>query len=127
MNKLWLITAVGAAGAAGTLTRLALGNWVQRATGSAFPWGVFVVNVVGCFLFGVIVAVFENRFIESESLRMVVLVGFMGALTTFSTLAFHTGDFMRTGQWTLAFANVAAHNLVGIAFILLGLFAGRIV
>lgn len=127
MNKLWLIAAVGAAGAAGTLARLTLGNWVQRSSGSAFPWGVLTVNVLGCFAFGVAVAVFENRLMDSEWLRMIVLVGFMGAFTTFSTLAFHTGDFLRTGQWPLALANVAAHNLVGVVCILLGLFAGKMV
>ncbi len=58
---------------------------------------------------------------------MIILVGFMGAFTTFSTLAFHTGDFMRTGQWSFALANMAAHNLVGLACVLLGLFAGRMV
>lgn len=120
---LWI--AVG--GAAGTLMRYFLGGLVQRVAGGSFPWGTFAVNMAGCFLFGLVWALIEERSLLAPSVRFVALVGFMGAFTTFSTFMFETGALVRESQWMLAFANIALQNVVGMVFLFLGLFAGRAV
>ena len=118
---------IAAGGAAGTLMRYFLGGLVQRVAGGGFPWGTFAVNMAGCFLFGLVWALIEERSLLAPSVRFVALVGFMGAFTTFSTFMFETGALVRESQWMLAFANIALQNVVGIVFLFLGLFAGRAV
>jgi len=115
------------AGSAGTLTRYLLGGLVQRLTGGAFPWGTFAVNMTGTFLFGLVWSLAEERLVISGQARAVILVGFMGAFTTFSSLMFETGELMRDSQWALALGNLLLQNIVGIIFLFLGLALGRLI
>ncbi|OGP15716.1 MAG: chromosome condensation protein CrcB [Deltaproteobacteria bacterium GWA2_55_10] len=123
MQKLILIAA---AGAAGTLARYFLGGLVQRLYGGAFPWGTFAVNMSGTFLFGFVWALAEERLVISGEARAIILVGFMGAFTTFSTFMFETGELLRDSEFALAFGNLALQNIVGVVFLILGLAAGRL-
>jgi len=123
LHKLVLIAL---AGAAGTLARYFLRGLVQRLYGGAFPWGTFAVNISGTFLFGFVWSLAEERLVISGEARAVVLVGFMGAFTTFSTFMFETGELLRDSQFALAFGNIALQNVVGIIFLILGLAAGRL-
>ena len=111
---------VALAGAAGTLCRYWLQALVQRLSGWAFPSGTLAVNALGCLLFGLVWGLAEERLVIRPDLRFILLVGFMGAFTTFSTFAFETGQFLRDSQWALAAANVATQNALGM----LCLFAG---
>ena len=76
---------IALAGALGTLARYGLGGAVQTVLGQNFPWGTLVVNAIGCLLFGLVWTLAEERLLISGHLRFIVLVGFMGAFTTFST------------------------------------------
>lgn len=118
----WLL----AAGALGTLARYALQGLVQRLHGSSFPWGTLAVNLLGCFLFGVIWTMAEERFLIRGETRLVLLVGFMGAFTTFSTYAFETVQLLRDSQWWLSTANVLAHTVLGVVGVMLGMSVGRL-
>lgn len=122
MTKLLLVAVAGGAGA---LARYGMGSAVQRLSGAEFPLGTLIVNVVGCFLFGLIAGLAEQRLPLSKETELVLLTGFMGAFTTFSTYAFHTGLFLHERQWGLAVLNIASHNVLGVALLLLGLMAGR--
>ena len=116
---------LAAAGAVGTLARYGLSLVVQRWCGAGFPWGTLVVNVLGCFLFGIVWTLAEERLVISPLARIILLVGFMGAFTTFSTFAFETAEILRDAQWLIAAANVAAQNLIGILAVILGFAVGR--
>jgi len=116
---------MAAAGAAGTLARYGLGGLVQRAAGEAYPWGTLAVNVAGCFLFGLVWEMGEERLLISGEARLIVLVGFMGAFTTFSTFAFETGEMLRSAQYLAAAGNLVAQNLASVGALLVGLAAGR--
>lgn len=122
MKMSWLALA----GALGTLARYGLSGLVQRAGGTGFPWGTLAVNGSGCFLFGLFWAMTEHRLELSPEVRSIVLVGFMGAFTTFSTFAFETGQLIRDSQWLLAFGNVLAQNILGITFLFVGFMIGRV-
>jgi CrcB protein len=113
------------AGAIGTLLRYALGGAVQRWIGSDFPWGTLAVNALGCFLFGVVWTTAEERLLISGQTRFILLTGFMGAFTTFSTYAFETAGLLRDSQWLLAAANLLGQNALGLACVFLGFLAGR--
>lgn len=114
------------AGAAGTLARYGLSGLMQRLSGAAFPFGTLAVNAAGCLLFGFVWALYEGRVISPEA-RVVVLVGFMGAFTTFSSFAFETGELLRDGQLSYAALNIIAQNAIGIAVFFAGLFIGKFI
>jgi CrcB protein len=120
------VVLLAAAGAAGTLARYGLQGLVQRLIGGGFPWGTLAVNALGCFLFGVVWALAEERMVISGSTRLIVLAGFMGAFTTFSTFAFETGQLLDDSQWLLAAGNILAQNVLGIALVLVGIALGRL-
>ncbi len=122
LQKLLLIAVAGGVGA---LARYGLSGLVQRATNGEFPWGTAVVNVTGCLLFGVLWAVMEPRLSIGGEARAIILVGFMGSFTTFSTFAFETSQMLRDAQWLWAAANVAGHNLAGIVALFVGLEIGK--
>lgn len=113
---LWLCLA----GAGGTCCRVAFANLVQRASGVSFPWGTWAVNGVGCFLFGLIWTVADQREWLSGETRFVLLAGFLGAFTTFSTLAFETTIYWKNGAYFSGLSNVLGQNLLGFACVWLG-------
>ncbi len=115
------------AGVIGTLARYWLGGFVQRAYGGVFPWGTFAVNMIGCFLFGLVWIMAEERLVISGQTRVIVLVGFMGAFTTFSSFMFESGALLRDSQFAAAFANIALQNACGIILLFLGFAVGRLI
>jgi fluoride exporter len=113
------------AGALGTLARFAISGFAQGLTKSDFPVGTLTVNALGCFCFGFIWALAEERMLISGETRFIILTGFMGAFTTFSTFAFETTSLMRDAEWLLTAANFLGHMLLGVILILGGMFVGR--
>ena len=124
MQKLALIAL---AGALGTLTRYGLDGFIQQLTEKRppFGWGIVVVNLSGCLVFGVLAAAFERWAFSSET-RIVVLTGFLGAFTTFSTYMFETAKMLQAAQWWPAIGYFTIHNAGGLAAILAGLAVGRL-
>jgi CrcB protein len=118
---------IALAGAVGTLARYGLAGAVQRAFGGHLPWGTLTVNVLGCFLFGLVWTLAEERLVIDGETSVIVLGGFMGAFTTFSTFIFETGGFLRGSEWALATGNVVLQMIVGIGSLFLGVFAARLV
>lgn len=118
---------IAAAGGLGSLARYGLSGVVHNWTGSTFPYGTTVVNVLGSLAFGFLVAVMADRFPISPQTRIIILVGFMGAFTTFSTLMFETAMLLEDSEWLLAAANLGIQNFLGLLALFLGLSAGRLV
>jgi len=116
---------IGLAGFAGTLARYGLQGLVQRVSNGGFPWGTLVVNVVGCFAFGVAWALAEERLVIRGETRTIILIGFMGAFTTFSTFAFETSELLRDSEWLLVALNVAGQTVLGLLCVFLGIALGR--
>ena len=108
------------AGVAGTIARYLLQALAVQILGKQFPWGTLIVNVVGCFLFGIVWTLEQEHELISPETRVILLVGFMGAFTTFSTFAFETAWLAREPGLVVAAANLLAHNLLGITAVLLG-------
>ncbi|BBD07502.1 fluoride efflux transporter CrcB [Desulfovibrio ferrophilus] len=124
MQKLVLIALAGGAGA---LSRYGLAGLVQRWAGGSFPLGTFAVNMLGCLLFGLVWGILEERAAFGPQARVIVLTGFMGAFTTFSTFAFESVALMRAGQWIFAVVNITGQNLIGFAVLFAGLKLARLV
>jgi len=87
--------------------------------------GTLAVNGLGCFLFGVVWTLAEERLVVSGETRLILLVGFMGAFTTFSTYAFETSAMLRDAEWLLAASNVLSQNVLGVLCFFLGAAVGR--
>ena len=102
------------AGALGTLLRFLLLEFVRSRAATALPAGTFVVNMVGCFLAGFFLEYAESRLHLEHDLRIVVMVGFMGAFTTFSSIIVDTADLIRNGRWLAVHMNLLAQNFVGL-------------
>jgi fluoride exporter len=116
---------IAGGGAIGALARYGLGGVVQKWAGPGFPWGTVGVNLLGCFLFGLATTfLISDRFALDARWRLFVLVGFMGAFTTFSTFAYETVELMQKSQWLLALGNVLLQNVIGIVALFGGIALG---
>lgn len=117
MQKLiWVM----AGGALGATSRYLLAGLVQRDGPDSFPWGTMAVNVLGCFAFGLIWSLAEGHLRLNSGAQLMVLTGFLGAFTTFSTFIFETSALWRDANWGLAVANLLIQNLVGLISLLMG-------
>ena len=114
------IALVGVLGAAGALSRYAIGTAVGV---TSFPWATLAINVVGAFLLGVVLVAGPVRW--DEDLVVAVGVGFLGAFTTFSTFGVETHTLLRDERVAAAAAYVVASVVLGVAAAALGWSAGR--
>jgi CrcB protein len=123
MQKLiWL----GLAGALGTLARYGVATAAGRLAGMGFPWGTLAVNLGGCFLFGLVLTLSRERGLIAQVPAEIVLVGFMGAFTTFSSYVGDTWLLAQGARAGHAFVNVAVQNLGGLACFFLGATLARL-
>lgn len=95
------------AGALGTGARYLVGSWALTRFGHAFPFGTLIVNLVGCFLMGLVVELALRGSLASADLRVILTTGFLGGLTTYSAFNQETTRLVRDGTTALGLANVA--------------------
>jgi CrcB protein len=121
----WLYLISG--GAIGTAGRHLLSNTMHRIFGPQFPFGTMSVNLLGCFLIGVLAIAADKKFVMTEELKLFFIVGFLGAFTTFSTFMMETAHLIRDGESWLALWNVLISVVVGFLFFRGGVFLGQII
>ena len=114
-------------GVAGTVARYLFSGAVYRMMGATFPYGTLVVNVSGCFILGLLAVLAEKKFILSPDARLLLMIGFCGAYTTFSTLIFETDSLVRNGQAVKAFTNIFASIILGYILFRAGSLLGEII
>ena len=124
MFKLLLIAA---GGAAGTLARYGTSTALMRASerSGGFPVGTLVINLLGCFVIGYLNGLFLERLVVRPEYRAMMLVGFLGGYTTFSTFGWETASLLREGQYARAAVNLLLSNVVGVGLVVLGYGLGR--
>jgi fluoride exporter len=116
---------IGIAGALGAIARYGLEGVVSRRSGSAFPWGTFIVNVSGAFALGLVFTVLTERFMFAPWVRSTLTIGFLGAYTTFSTLSLETLRLFEGGSYLLAFVNSVGSLAAGLLAVYGGVVVGR--
>jgi CrcB protein len=114
------------AGGFGTLARYGISTWVQRTASTDFPWGIVTVNAIGSFVLGLLYTLAEEHNLLTGELRIAVLVGFLGAFTTFSTFAFDTGQLLREDRYMWAAGNMILNNAIGLSLVFVGIWIGRL-
>lgn len=116
---------IAIAGALGALSRYGISSFVSDQLGEKFALGTLAVNVIGCFLIGFVMHITLSTDIISEEMRMAITVGFLGALTTFSTFGYETFKYIDEGAWLMAGSNVVLNVVCGLLATILGLVTGK--
>lgn len=117
--------AIAFGGAAGAMTRYWVHSLIQDYNRGAFPYGTFAVNVVGSFLIGVFFVVFTERVLLDAQWRPVVIVGFLGAMTTFSAFSLESLLLFEQGLYNTALLYILGSVVVCLLAAMLGLQATR--
>ena len=117
------IVLVGVGGFIGAVLRYLMSGLVQNLTQSVtFPHGTFVVNITGCFLMGVFSHLVESQAGMTAEMRLLLMVGFLGSFTTYSTFSHETLNLLQDHGLPLALINIGTHLILGISAVLLGRF-----
>jgi fluoride exporter len=118
---------VAAGGSIGAVMRFLVSGWVYQWLGRGFPWGTLVVNVVGSLVMGFLFFLFTERILINTDLRSAILVGGLGALTTFSTFSIETLNLLEGGATSIAFANIFFSVVLSVFAVWLGMWLARMV
>ncbi|SDN21689.1 camphor resistance protein CrcB [Desulfonauticus submarinus] len=114
-------------GGSGALSRYWLSGLIYKFVGHNFPYGTFIVNITGCFLFGLIFEMAEQRMLISPEMRIIILTGFMGAFTTFSSFIFECAQLFKDGQWLLGGCNLIGEIMIGFLGLYLGYLLAKLI
>ena len=106
---------IGIAGALGAVCRWGISRAGYALFGAGFAWGTLIANVLGCFLLGFLMHFGLVSDKLSAEVRTAVTVGFLGALTTFSTFSYETIGYLEDSNWMLAAGNIGANLVIGLA------------
>ena len=121
----WLrVIVLSVGGALGVNARYWLGVWMSRWVSPQFPWATFTINVSGSFAIGFLTTLLV-RWLPHPHVRLLVLVGFLGGYTTFSTFAFESLSLWERGERALSLANLAGSVVAGFAAVALGVALAR--
>lgn len=112
-------------GGAGSLARYVAGTAIMTRFGSRFPLGTLVINVTGSFLIGLIMTLLTERFEPGTHWRPLLVIGFLGGYTTFSSFEWETYSHVREGGGWIGLANVVASVTLGYAAVWLGAVLAR--
>jgi CrcB protein len=117
---------IGAGGFFGAIARYLVDGWISGSTRvGAFPAGTFVINLSGAFALGLLFALALERASIDPRIRGPVMIGFIGAYTTFSTLMLESWRLAEDGSWGLALLNLTLSGALGMGAVLAGLTVGR--
>ena len=111
---------IGIGGFIGAIARYVIASWIGQKWGRSFPLGTFVINVSGSFFIGLTMTLLTEKFMVNPQWRLLLVVGFLGAYTTFSTFEYESGNLLKDGEWMLASMNVALSVFLGFAALKLG-------
>jgi len=117
--------AISLAAIVGANFRYFLSRLAAREFGYAFPVGTLIINILGSFIVGFFIIWTSERVLMDPRWRLLVVVGFAGSFTTFSSYAFETMAYFEQGQWGLMLTNVLSNNLLCLGGALAGMALAR--
>lgn len=111
---------IGTGGFLGSVLRYWTSINAYKIFGEKFPYGTFIVNVVGCLLIGFVAEISENRFLISPEIRSFIMIGFLGGYTTFSTFGYETFMLLQDKDYFTALSNVLLSVILCVTFVWFG-------
>ena len=123
MENFLLVMAGGSLGAA---SRYGISLLAVKMWGTRFPWGTLIVNLAGCFLIGLLFGLSDRMRLLTPEMRLLLITGFLGALTTFSAFSMETVAAGQAGMRFQAMINILVNNLGGLVVTLMGLWIGSV-
>ncbi|WP_281950419.1 fluoride efflux transporter CrcB [Nitrosophilus kaiyonis] len=114
-----LIFAIGIGGFFGAVSRFLISTFIQKFTGSFFPLGTLGVNMLGSFIIGFLALYFEN--VISPNQKALLITGFLGALTTFSTFSYETVSMLQNSLYYRAITNITLNVFLSILSTIAGI------
>jgi fluoride exporter len=117
--------AISVAAIVGANLRYLISRLAAREFGLVFPYGTLAINVVGSVIVGFFVIWTTERVLVDPRWRLLVVIGFCGSFTTFSSYAFETMSYFEQGQWALMLANIFSNNLLCLGGALAGMALAR--
>jgi CrcB protein len=113
----------------GALARWQLGLWLNPPTSEAgiFPWGTLAANLIGGYLIGLCMGLFQNLPQIDPEWRLLFITGFLGALTTFSTFSFEVVGMLQQGRLLLALSTASVHLIGSLLLTYLGLYTVKLI
>ncbi len=112
-------------GSIGSVLRYGVTMLCMRMFGADFPVGTLVVNLGGCFLIGVAMALAERNTLITPALRVFFVTGFLGGLTTFSSYAWESVNALRSADFGTTVFNILINNIAGLGLVAVGFWSAR--
>ncbi|KTD08465.1 fluoride efflux transporter CrcB [Legionella jamestowniensis] len=118
--------AIAVGGAMGAVSRFGTVVFLQKFLGYNYPYGTLAVNCIGSFLAGFIMLVLLERVVAAEYWRLFLVVGFLGAYTTFSSFSWETWMLYQKGNFLAALGNVVFNNVGALVMVFMGIYFGKL-
>lgn len=119
------VLAIALGAAIGANLRYGIGLWAAQRFGTAWPYGTFIINLLGCLLIGVLLTLAANRLTLSEPVRLMLVTGLLGGFTTFSTFGYESFTLFSAGNWLAAAGYVGGSVVGGLIAVVIGVGLGR--
>ncbi len=118
--------AISVAAIIGANLRYLVARMAARQFGPAFPYGTLLINIAGSFIVGWFIILTTERILIDPRWRLLVVIGFCGSFTTFSSYAFESMAYFEQGQWWLMIANILSNNVLCLCAALAGMAVARV-
>ena len=125
IDMLKTLLLIGFGGGIGSILRYLTGFTIHKFYGSTLPLATFIVNFIGCFIFGLLFTFFSKNAANTEHLRFLLLTGFCGGYTTFSTFSAENFHLFENGNYTILLVNIVASVILGVFAVFLGIQFGK--
>lgn len=116
---------IGLGGFLGSIARFGLASVIQTRTESLFPYGTLAVNIIGCFVIGLLMTLFQERVTVGPNLRLFLVIGLLGGFTTFSSFSYDTFAMLKSGNVLGAGLNAGMSLFGCLAATWAGFYAGE--
>ncbi len=123
---MYTVISIAAGGALGALSRHWVNVGAARILGADFPWGTLTVNIAGSFLMGMLISLFAHFWQPPQEIKLLLVTGFLGAFTTFSTFSLDVSSLSEGGRMMEALAYISASVIGSIASLMAGLHLVRL-
>jgi len=120
------VLAIALGAAIGANLRYGIGLWAAQRLGTSWPYGTFIINVLGCLAIGFLLTLITNRLTVSEPIRLMLITGLLGGFTTFSTFGYECFLLLNAGNWLGAVGYIAGSVGGGLLAVVLGVGLGRL-